>query len=356
MRPLGIGVIGCGRAGVDLHLPVLARSKDTEPVAVADSSREALDHAGDLFGIDRRSTDYRELLVDPAVEAVCIAAPNDLHAEIALAAMDAGKHVFVEKPLAPSVEECDQLVERASTSGVRTMLGFNLRHHRHVRHARELIREGGLGELKLLTSISTSHSGVGHGAGWRSDLERGGGMLQLMAVHHIDLWRFLLGDEVEEIACAPATDRESFTTTGIVASTRGGVSISTGLSSVSGQANEFAVFGSDAWLRASIYRFDGFESLGREDNQGGLGRHLRRQAAAVADLAGALLRLRRGGDFEATYAAEWRQFAEAVRWDGPIDCSFEDGREVARIVAAIDESLRTGTSLRVGDPAPRLPA
>ena len=356
MQPLGVGVIGCGTAGTGLHLPALARTADTQPVALADPSREALDRAGELSGIDRHFSDYRDLLADPAVEAVCITAPNELHGEIALAAMDAGKHVFLEKPLSPSIEECDRLVERASTSEVRTMLGFNLRHHRHVRRARELIREGGLGELKLLTSISTSHTAVGERADWRGDPDRGGGLLQLMAVHHVDLWRFLLGDEIEEVACTPATQQESLTVTGVVASTRGGVSISTGFCTVTGQANEFAVFGSDAWLRATIYRFDGFEALGRNDSEGGLGRHLRRQAGAFRDLAGALLRLRSGGDFKATYTAEWRQFAEAVRGDGPIDCTFEDGREVARVVAAMDESLRSGNSVRVGDPAPRLPA
>jgi myo-inositol 2-dehydrogenase/D-chiro-inositol 1-dehydrogenase len=356
MQPLGVGVIGCGTAGSDLHLPALARTANTEPVALADPSRAALDHAGERFGIDRRFSDYRDLLADPAVEAVCVTAPNDLHGEIALAAMYAGKHVFMEKPLSASVEECDLLVERASTSGVRTMLGFNLRHHRHVRRARDLIRQGGLGPLKLLTSTSTSLSAVGQEPGWRSDLARGGGLLQLMAVHHVDLWRFLLDDEIEQVASPPAGSGEPLTTTGIVASTSGGVAISSGFSSVSGQSNEFAVFGFDGWLRASIYRFDGFEALDRDENPGGIGRHLRRQVGAMADLAGALGRLRRGGDFRATYGAEWRQFAEAVREDGPIDCTFEDGREVARVMAAVEESMRTGTSVRVRQPAHTLSA
>src|SRR5436309_895426 len=111
MKPLRVGVIGCGVAANDLHLPALARIAETETVALADPSREALNATGARFGIDRLSGDYRELLDDRSIDVVCIAAPTELHTEIALATIDAGKHLLVEKPLAVSIDDCDLLID-----------------------------------------------------------------------------------------------------------------------------------------------------------------------------------------------------------------------------------------------------
>src|SRR5262245_29562180 len=191
MSRLRVGVIGAGRAARDLHLAALARMDDAESVALADPDREALDDAADSFGVEHRSTDYRELLADDGIDAICIAAPSDLHAEIGLAALDAGKHLFVEKPLALSIEDCDRLVERAATAGVRTMVGYNLRFHRHVRRARELIQGGALGDPTLLTTTWASGSLIGEIPPWRADPSHGGGVLAMQAVHHLDLWRYL---------------------------------------------------------------------------------------------------------------------------------------------------------------------
>ena len=354
-EPLRVGVIGCGRAACDLHLPALARVRDAEAIAIADPDRTALERAGDRFGVPRRSEDYRELLADEAIEAVCVAAPTHLHAEVGLAALDAGKHVFVEKPLALSLDECDLLVERATESGLTTMVGFNLRWHHHVRGARELIQRGELGELSLLSSAFMSPSLLREVPSWRADPARGGGLLALQAVHHLDLWRYLLGQEIDEVLCGASRETGSGAGPGaaaVTARSAGGVRIAGAFCAVTGQENEFAVYGSEAWLRASLYRFDGVELMPRESTGGDLGRQARRPGRFLSDLARAAPRLRRGGDFKSSYQAEWRQFVDAIRHERPTECGFEEGREVTRVLLAVLQSAEAGGAVRVED-APR---
>jgi predicted dehydrogenase len=355
MRPLSVGVIGCGRAACELHLPTLRRISEAEVVAVADPDPAARERAGERFGVTRRIGDYRELLGDESIEAICVAAPTDLHAEVTLAALDAGKHVLVEKPLALSLDDCDALVERASATGLRAMVGFNLRWHRHARRARELIRRGRLGAVSLLSSTFASPSLLREVPPWRADPARGGGLLAMQAVHHLDLWRFILGQEIEEVFCStpPSGGAEARPgDAGVVARGSGGTTIAGSFSAVTGQENEFAVYGSDAWLRASLYRFDSFELVPREAAMGDIGWRARRPGRLIAELVRAAPSIRRGGDFDVSYQAEWRQFAGAIRRGEPVGCGFDEAREATRILLAVLESAETGRGVRVAD-APR---
>jgi myo-inositol 2-dehydrogenase / D-chiro-inositol 1-dehydrogenase len=354
VRPLRVGIIGCGRAARDLHLPTLGRIAEAEVVAIADPSPEALSQAGESFGIGRRSSDYQELLSDESIEAVCVAVPTDLHTEVTLAALDAGKHVLVEKPLALTLDDCDLLVERAAESGLKTMLGFNLRWHRLARRARELARHGDLGQVSLLSTAFVSPSLLREMPPWRANPARGGGLLAMQSVHHLDLWRFLLAEEIEEVFCMPSRQvGEAGPGTAVIsASTSSGVGIAGLFCAVTGQENEVAIYGSDAWLRASFVRFDSLELMPRDVAAGDVGWRARRPARSLAELARAAPALRRGGDFALAYQTEWRQFVEAIRLDGPIECGFEDGREAARILLAAIESSETGETVRVAD-APR---
>jgi myo-inositol 2-dehydrogenase / D-chiro-inositol 1-dehydrogenase len=351
VRPLRVGVIGCGRAALEIHLPTLARIGEAEAVALADPSPEALTRAGEQFGVARRSDDYRELLADESIEAVCVAAPTYLHTEVALAALDAGKHVLVEKPLALSLDDCDLLVERAAESGLTTMLGFNLRWHRLARRARELVRRGDLGEVSLLRTAFVSPSMLNEVPQWRRDPTRGGGLLAMQSVHHLDLWRFLLGEEIEEVFCmASGHAGEAGPSTAVItASTTSGIEIVGAFCAMTGQENEIAIFGSDAWLRSSFLRFDSLEVMPREMAAGDVGWRARRTAQSLAELARAAPALRQGGDFALAHQGEWRQFVDAIRRGGPVECGFEDGRETTRILLAALQSAEAGRPVRVAD-------
>jgi predicted dehydrogenase len=307
--------------------------------------------AGDRFGIARRGASHEELLADEGVEAICIAAPSHLHAQIGLEAIEAGKHLLIEKPLALTMEDCDRLVEAAAASGLTTAVGYNLRLHPHVSRARELIASGALGDVSLLSSTFASPSLLRDVPPWRANPELGGGLLALQAVHHFDLWRHLLAQEVVEVRCAQGAPAggsgDAPGSVAVGATTSGGAAIAGSFSAVTGQENGFAAYGTESWLRASLYRFDSLESLPRDATAGDIGRQAARPVRFLAELFRALPRLRRGGDFQASYLAEWADFARAVRTGAPVSCTFEDAREVNRILSAVFESARRGEAVAV---------
>src|SRR5215210_2981605 len=251
--PTRIGVIGCGRAARNLHLPALSRIEQAEVVGVAGRSGRSAEEMRRAFGLPRAFADAGELLADDSIDAVCVATPTLTHAELALAAIEAGKHVLVEKPLALSLDECDTMIERAEARGVRAAVGFNMRWHPQVTRARELIRSGRIGEPRVLgTTLSGGELRSGRPE-WRRDPARGGGALLRAAPHHIDLWRFLLDDEVARVS----SSMSAWGRAGVLAAeTEGGVGIATELSDSAGPTNELRVQGASGRLRASLYRSD----------------------------------------------------------------------------------------------------
>ena len=121
--------------------------------AVADMrTRTLCARVAQRFGVPRRYGSIRELATDPSVEAVAGCVPAAVRSEAALAAMDAGKHLFVEKPLALSLDEADRLLERERESRLMATVGFNLRWDRLVRSARELLRAGAIGTVSSVAS------------------------------------------------------------------------------------------------------------------------------------------------------------------------------------------------------------
>ena len=154
--PVKVGIIGCGRVTETRHLPALRRLPQASVVALADVDRDRLRLVADRFRIERRHVDYTALLDDPAVQAVAVCVPAQHHVEVALAALEAGKHLLIEKPLALSLDESDRLISRAATFRSKIMVGFNLRWHRLVRHAREIIQRGVLGPPQLIHTAFTA--------------------------------------------------------------------------------------------------------------------------------------------------------------------------------------------------------
>jgi len=146
---------------------------------------------------------WRQAVTQDNVKAVVIATPHNSLAEISAAAIDAGKHVLVEKPAARHVEELRNLVVRAVEKGVMVRVGFNHRYHRAFRQARELVDSGVLGQLMFLRARYGHGGRIGYDKEWRSQPKvSGGGELIDQGVHIIDLARWFLGDfaEVEGFA------------------------------------------------------------------------------------------------------------------------------------------------------------
>jgi predicted dehydrogenase len=176
---LRVGLVGCGHAGENLHLPSLRGHQSVRVVAVADVDGDRARAVAARFGVERHYDSAADLIADPAVDAVCVGVPPKMHVEIGVAALDAGKHLLVEKPIAVDLAAADTLVDRAKRSPkLVTMVGFNLRHHPLVREARRLIESGALGNVEFVRTVFSSRVRYDKGLpGWRLRRETGGGAL-----------------------------------------------------------------------------------------------------------------------------------------------------------------------------------
>ena len=213
VRTLGVAVVGFGWMGrvhtqayarVPHHFPGL--SLRPELVAVADEEPGRAEEAAAQYGFAAAHRDWREVAADPRVRAVSIAAPNFLHREIGLAMAEAGKHIWIEKPVGLTAEDARAVSDAVTKAGVQGTVGFNYRNAPAVAAARELIASGEIGtvthvRIRLFSDYAAHPEGA---LTWRYERERGGsGVLGDLASHGVDLARFLLG-EIEALTADTA--------------------------------------------------------------------------------------------------------------------------------------------------------
>ncbi|MFJ8630186.1 Gfo/Idh/MocA family protein [Streptomyces sp. NPDC093568] len=201
---LGVAVVGFGWMG-RVHTQAYARVAHHYPrlplrprlVTVAEEVPGRAEEAAAQFGFDSTTRDWREVAADPRVRAVSITAPNFLHREIGVAMAEAGKHIWIEKPVGLTAEDARAVADAAAEAGVRSAVGFNYRNAPAVEAARELIAAGELGtvthvRIRLFSDYAAHPQGA---LTWRYERQRGGsGVLGDLASHGADLARFLLGD------------------------------------------------------------------------------------------------------------------------------------------------------------------
>jgi predicted dehydrogenase len=185
----------------DFHARGVLTHPHGELVAVANHREESATAFAERYGIPRVTTDWEALARDPEVDAAIVATPNALHAPQAVALLEAGVHVLVEKPMATTVAECDRMVAAAGASGASLMVAHCWRFRHEVVALRDRIAAGDLGEIVKTRGYGV-HADWGP-EGWFTDPElAGGGALPDMGVHAIDTARFLLGDPDPLRVCA----------------------------------------------------------------------------------------------------------------------------------------------------------
>ena len=187
-----VGVIGAGAFAKSILLPALART-DARITHVADLSPRSAQHAARTADAGTATSDHRVVLDDPEVDAVCIAVGHHLHARFVREALEAGKHVFVEKPLAMNVEEVGEVLRTAEAHPDRmVMVGFNRRFSPHVVRMRELLA----GRSEPLCMTMTVNAGIMPADHWVQDPMRGGGRIVGEACHFLDLLAHLAGGRI----------------------------------------------------------------------------------------------------------------------------------------------------------------
>jgi predicted dehydrogenase len=143
---LAVAVVGAGRWAQRAHIPGWQRDDRVEVVALADTNSDALAEAAAMFGVSRTTSDYRELIADPAIDVVDVVTGNSPHYEISHAALVAGKHVLCEKPVHHDFRKTREAAELALRQGLKTKVGFTFRYAPAIQYAKSLIDAGFIGE------------------------------------------------------------------------------------------------------------------------------------------------------------------------------------------------------------------
>lgn len=190
----GVGIIGCGLIGRKRAAALGSRGR---LVACADIEMDRADSLAKSTGAIA-FRDWRDLLWLQGVDMVIVATLHNSLAEITLAAIEAGKHVLVEKPAARTAAELKPVMAAAAKYGVKVRVGFNHRYHRSLRMAKEIVVSGALGELMFIRARYGHGGRIGYDKEWRSKPElSGGGELIDQGSHLIDLSRWFLGEFTE---------------------------------------------------------------------------------------------------------------------------------------------------------------
>ena len=193
MDQVRIGVIGCG-VGL-LHLEGYQQEPRARIMAVAGLDEDRCAQLVQTFNIPHRYRDYRDMLENPEIDAVSVAVPNHLHAEVAIAALEAGKHVLVEKPLARTIEEAERIVCAGEASGKVLGTIFDKRGRGDMEYVGTLARSGYFGDLYYVKAFWIRRSGIPGLGSWFTKKElSGGGPLIDLGVHMLDLSLWMLGN------------------------------------------------------------------------------------------------------------------------------------------------------------------
>lgn len=201
MTALGIGLIGTGYMGKCHALAwnavktVFGDVERPKLVHLAEANAELAQSRASEFGFEKATSDWRQLIADPDVDVVSVTTPNQFHAEMAIAALEAGKHVWCEKPMAPAYAEAERMLIAAKTSGKVAILGYNYIQNPIMRHIKTLIGEGAIGAVNHVR-VEMDEDFMADAEAlfyWKSESASGYGALDDFAVHPLSMLWFLFG-------------------------------------------------------------------------------------------------------------------------------------------------------------------
>lgn len=178
-------------------IPALRQSQRSECTAVASRSAQSARAYAQEWGIPRSFNSYEAMLADPDIDVIYNSLPNSLHAEWTIRAVQAGKHVLCEKPLATSVEQVDAIIQAAAQTGRIVTEAFMYLHHPQTLRVKEIVQSGVLGELRLVRGAFTYT--IERANNPRLDLALGGGSIWDVGCYPISYARFVIGAEPEQV-------------------------------------------------------------------------------------------------------------------------------------------------------------
>jgi predicted dehydrogenase len=194
MTKIRWGILGTARIGINHVIPAMQQGTFAEVAAIASRDKQRADAVAQQLGIPKAYGSYLELLADPQVEAIYIPLPNDQHVPWSIKALEAGKHVLCEKPLALTADEAQTLVDAAAQHPqLKVMEAFMYRFHPQWRRAKQLVSDGAIGDLRTIQSCF-AYSNLDP-TNIRNQADHGGGGLMDIGCYNISFSRFIFGEE-----------------------------------------------------------------------------------------------------------------------------------------------------------------
>ncbi|WP_336788534.1 Gfo/Idh/MocA family protein [Paenibacillus sp. MMO-177] len=226
MRTLNVGMIGGGFMGKAHSLAYAGMPMFFWPAPAIPFRKMVVDIRDDLaqeaaarYGFESYASDWRKVVEDPSIDIIDIVTPNNTHAEIAIAAAKAGKHIISEKPLARTTEEAKQMLDAVTAAGVKHMVAFNYRRTPAVTLAKKYIEEGAIGRVLNFrgTYLQDWSADANSPLSWRFRKDiAGSGTLGDIGTHVIDFARYLVGEITEVMGTAQTWIKERPVSTGPV--------------------------------------------------------------------------------------------------------------------------------------------
>jgi myo-inositol 2-dehydrogenase/D-chiro-inositol 1-dehydrogenase len=334
--PVSLALIGAGRMG-SFHAETIARrlpDADARLHAVVDPMPGAAAALADRLGATTSYTDPQQALADPAIDAVVIATPARTHADLVVAAANAGKAVFCEKPMAVTLAEADRAIAAAEAAGVTLQVGFNRRFAPAWAAAHDAVQLGAVGSPQLLRSLTRDPglANPGKVPPWTIFLET--------LIHDFDALRFLNpgAEAVEVYAVADALVAPDYKADGLLDTSVVTITFANGAFGVA-EANFSATYGYD--VRGEVFGSGGMITTG--DARPHSYRQYGKDGASAPTVRSDTEL------FPSAYTAELAAFVDAVRSGVPVPVSGRDARQALAIALACVRSIEEHRPVRIDE-------
>ena len=199
LEKVRVCLIGCGRAGMIHARSYMGGIRGAVLTALCDPFTENLNAASEETGVMKLCSDWQDVMKDPEIDAVIVVTPTQFHHDVVIAAAEAGKHVFCEKPMASTEAECDEMIEACRKAGVKLQLGFMRRFDKSFKRGKELLEAGTVGDVTL---IKSNTYGPSEPKEWMYDVRKNYGPIGEVNSHDFDTLRWYAGSEVKMIHAA----------------------------------------------------------------------------------------------------------------------------------------------------------
>jgi len=337
VRSVNIGLVGCGQVAQSVHLRILRNLPGVRLTAIAELDTNTRQRASQLAPDACALASYRNLLERDDVEAVVLALPSGQHAEAAIAAFGAGKHVYLEKPLATNLPDAEAVLQEWQRANRIGMIGFNYRFNEFYRRARELIRQGGVGELVAVRSVFAMAARPL--ASWKTRRATGGGVLLDLASHHIDLVRFLFDTDIHDVACALHSRISEDDTAFLNLQLGNGATVQSFFSLCATDEDQFEIYGTAG--KITIDRCHAMDVARRAaDGAAYRADQVRHGLRSLRGIGYGLTRQRAVGH-EPSWQLALEHFIGAIRGEHTAEPTLHDGYESLKVVVAAQEAAGT---------------